>query len=264
MRNKHFVIVLAIILSVAAWTNSYAIEDSEDTMNIESVTIMAASSLTVPVTEIAKVYSSQAVIDINTVYENSSELLHKIKDGDPADIIITPSKKYIDEMQQEGLIDGNSVKIIAANSLDIVAAKEMTVEKQADVKDTLTKLHNKTLLVMGDPTTTALGDTTREVLQKLKLWQDYDRFMVRAPTASKTIDLIIKGQSAGIVYATDAILYKDKINNLGHIPTSLHTPINYYAAVVVSDNMQRARAALKFLSSSDAKQIFQNNGFVVK
>ncbi len=245
-------------------TPATAIEDSEDTMNIESVTILAASSLTVPVTEIAKLYSRDSRIDVNTVYEDSDELLTKIEEGDPADIIITPSKRLFEKMKAEGLLDNKSIKTIAANSLSIVASREMKLEKSPDIKNILQQIHNKQLLIIGDPSSTSLGEASRESLKKLGVWPEFENRSVLAPTSSKTVDLIIKGQSAGIIYATDAQLYADKINNLGAIPGSMHQPITYYAAIVVGDNMERAREALKFFDSTAAKNILKADGFLQK
>ena len=167
-------------------------------------------------------------------------------------------------MKEEGLIDNKTITVIAANSLEIVAAKKMKFVAAGDIKETLNNLRNKTLLIIGDPVSTGLGESTREALQKLKMWPVFEKLTVRAPTSSKAIDLIIKGESAGIVYKTDALLYNEKVDNLGDIPTSLHEPIDYYAAVVVGDNMERAREALKFLKTKPAKEIFKSNGFVVR
>jgi len=260
-RHKDGVTILYLIILSIFFTPAYAVEDSEETMNIQSVTILAASSVTVPVTEIAKLYSRKSGIDVNTVYEDSDELLKRIEEGDPADIIVTPNKDLIEKMKAEGLVDASSIKIVAGNSLNIVASKKMVLEENPDIKNILQQIHNKALIIIADPSTTALGETSRESLQKLKMWPQFENRAVLAPTSSKAIDLIIKGESAGIVYATDAKLYADKINNFGAIPASMHKPVVYYVAIVVSDNMDHARETLKFFESKTAKNIFKTNGF---
>lgn len=254
MRN--FLLILFLAIPIA----SQAIEDSEETININSVTIMAASSMTVPVTEIAKQYSRVSRVDVNTVYNDSNELHNQILEGDPADILITADKKLIDEMKEEGLIDATSIKTIGGNNLHLVASKEMVLEKNPDVKNVLQQIYNKSLIIISDPST-MLGAVSKESLQKLNMWDKFESRAVLAPTSSKAIDLIIKGQTAGIVYGTDAKLYKDQINDFGQIPETAHKPIIYYVAVVVGDNMDRAREALKFINSNNANEIIKSYGF---
>lgn len=252
------------LLLLMPFTASAATEaDNEDAMNIESLTVLSSSSLTVPLTEISKQYSRDSNTDINVVYNASADLIKAIEEGDPGDIIITSSRAYFDKLKNEGLIDNTTVTTIAGNSLSVIAAKEMKLEP-GDYKSVLQQIYNKTLMIISNPETTALGTVTREALQKLGLWQGFEKRVVLAPTSLKTVDLIIKGQSAGIVYTTDALLYAEKIDKLSELPANSYEPITYYAAVVVSSNMDKARKFLKYLSSKPAKQILKQDGFLVK
>lgn len=246
-------------------TASFAAKDAGQPKNIDSVTVLASSSMTVPIAETSKLYSRNYNVDVNAVFESSTELYNKIEDGDPADIIVTPDKNLLAQLKEHGLIDSTSKIIIAGNHLVIVTAKDMKfVTDKTDAKDILNEIYNKTIMTISDTNTTSLGFFTRQALQKMGLWQKFERRVQLGPTSSKTTDLIIKGQSAGVVYATDAELYKDKINLLATIPDTMHDPVEYYAAVVVGDNMDKARKYLEYLSSDEAKQIFKMRGFVVK
>ncbi len=255
-----FFVVLTSFAAHAANHN----ETEEDDLNVESVTILASTSMAVPITEISKNYSRLNNIDINTVYDASGELVNKIKEGDPADIIITPSKFYIDQMKEGGLLDPASIKIIAANNLSIVAAKEFKINKSDDIKNILEQIHNKTLMVIANPEDTSLGSYTKQSLEKLDLWKIFEGRVVPAPTATKVVDFVTKGQSAGIVYTTDAILYASQLQLLGQIPPSVHEPVNYYAAIVIGANMDKSKKFMDYLNTAPAKNIFTAHGFLLK
>ena len=87
---------------------AYAVDDPNQFGDEKSITVLASSSMTLPLAEIAKLYARQNNIDVNTVYEATPELLEKIKAGDPADVVITPDIKYLDQMKEEGLIEPDS------------------------------------------------------------------------------------------------------------------------------------------------------------
>jgi molybdenum ABC transporter molybdate-binding protein len=119
-------------------------------------------------------------------------------------------------------------------------------------------------MVMADPEVGALGAASKEVLTNIGRWSKFKKFIVIAPTSAKTVDLIIKSQTAGIVYSTDARLFSEKLNYIGDIPKKLHTPVEYYAAIVLGDNMEEARKFLTYLSEEQAQAELKNSGFIVQ
>ena len=254
-----------LVIFLVITTSAFAADDPNDFGDERSVTVLASSSMTLPLAELAKAYSKQNNIDVNTVYEATPELLEKIKAGDPADVVITPNLKYLESMKQQGLIEADSVKYIVGNSLSLVAAKEFKIDLgDGNIKNILIKIRNKSLMIIGNIETTSLGNYTKQALEKLGLWQSFAKFTIPGPTSAKTADLIIKSQTAGIVFTSDYMLYQDQLNNLGLIPENTHEPVKYYGAVVVSDNMDKARSFLKYLGTEPAKDIFKLDGFTVK
>lgn len=259
--------ILAFFISIFILTSSTSFADSDagQPQNVESVTVLAASSLTVPISQASKIYSRDHSVDVNAVFENSSELLNKIEDGDPADIVITSSGKWMDKMQEKGLIDPSSRVILANNRISLVTALEFEIDTEdKKVEELLDFIHSRALMVIGEPGYVRLGDVTIEMLKEVGKWRKFRKFMVLAPTSSKTMDLIIKSQTAGIVYTTDAMLYEDQIEHLGVIPQKLHSPIEYHAALVVGNNMIEARKYLTFLNNKKVKAVFKRNRFVIE
>ena len=253
----------ALLILIA--TNANAADDIGQPENVESVTVLVSSSLTAPISEIARQYSREKAVDLNAVFEAPSELVNKIEDGDPADIIIVSDQKWLDGLQEQGLIEPNSRVKIAKNRLSLVAAKNFKLKIDSkQLEQMLDFIRSRTLMVMGDPASGALGDRTQEVLQNVKKWDTFKGFVVLAPTSAKTVDLLIKSESAGIIYSTDAKLFKDDLQYIGDIPQKLHKPIEYYAAVALGNNMDEAQKFLTYLSSPSAQDVLKKAGFVIK
>ena len=256
-------ILIAILLCGFAYSASAEQEDNGQPLNVDSVTILASSSLTVPISEITKKYSSEQNIDVNTVYDSSAELMRKIADGDPADIVIIASEKYLGKLKQEGLVVQDSIKPLAKNRLVIVASKQMNLVAGKTTKETLDAIYKKAIMIIADTENTSLGEYTKQALQNMGVWQNFEKRVMLAPTSSKTIDLIIKGQNCGIVYKSDAELYADKVNMISEIPDKSYKPVIYSGALVVSGNLDKAKKLLNYLADEKAQKIFKENGFTV-
>ncbi|PIR32174.1 MAG: molybdate ABC transporter substrate-binding protein [Alphaproteobacteria bacterium CG11_big_fil_rev_8_21_14_0_20_44_7] len=256
--------IYTALLFLLFCVSAHANEEDIQPENVDSVTILASSSMTVAISEISRIYSRSNAVDVNAVFEATSELLRKIEDGDPADIVITASDKWMQKMEERGLIDASSHVTLAKNRLALVAAKGFEISQSKNLEENLDYIHNRALMVMADPATVTLGEITEKVLMNVKRWRKLRKFMVFAPTSSKTVDLIIKSQTAGVIYATDALLYKNSLQYIGDIPARLHKPIYYHAAVVVGSNMEESRKYLDYLTSEPAKDVFRKHGFVVE
>lgn len=233
--------------------------------DIDSITVLAPTSLVVPITELCRIYSRKTKQDVNAVFDSSSENAINIEDGDPADIVIVESKKWFDSTDKKGLVDSSTKSILAKNELVVVKSRwlDFSTNNKQNLVTILDGLYNKTLPVIADSNADALGEYTIQALFRVNLWEKYQNRVVLAASSFQTADLIIKGQSAGVVYASDAKLYSSELDELIKIPAKFYKPIEYLAAVVIGEDMEKSRDFLKFLASKEAKIIFKKHGFVV-
>jgi molybdate transport system substrate-binding protein len=95
------------------------------------------------------------------------------------------------------------------------------------------------------------------------LWQQMSKKVMRGASGKNTLYLIRRGNTAGIVYASDA-LNDDSLEVISLFDESLHEPIIYQGAVVVGENMSYARDFMAFLQSDQAYRIFIKYGFVLE
>ena len=254
-------LLIFLLISLPSTANT---EDVGQPQNVESVTVLASSSLTMPVSQASRIYSRDHKVDVNAVFESAPELLRKIEEGDPADIVITANKAQMDDMQNRGLIEPASRVVLAKNRISLVASEPFVMEKEdKNLEQLLDFVHSRALMIIADPKFVSLGEFSVEALKNIKKWSKFKNFVVLAPTSSKTADLVIKSQTAGLVYTTDALLFEENLNHLGVLPENLHSPIEYHAALVVGNNMAEAREYLAFLSSNNIKAVLRNNGFVL-
>jgi len=253
-------ICLLSVPSAHAAKNKVTIQPED----IESITILAPTSMVAPITELCRIYSRKTRQDVNAVFDSSSENIANIEDGDPADIIITASKKWFDTLDRKGLVEPSTRKVLAKNKLVLARSRFLEVAQTNNIRSNFDAVYNKTLLVIADPAAEDLGEYTMQALLNLGLWDKFKSRAVLGASSFQAADLIIKGQSAGIIYSSDAQLYAVDLRVVSNISEKSHKPIEYLAAVVTGEDMPEAKDYLAFLASEEAKQIFRKYGFVVE
>lgn len=225
----------------------------------DSITVFAAASTTDAVTEIAKRFTKQTGITVDTHFAASSTLARQIEAGAEAHVVLSANTKWIDWLGDKQLIDPNSRCDLLTNRLVLIVPKGQTLGVSFDANDQLAD-HLTGTLAMGDPTHVPAGMYAKQVLDSLG-WYDRleDRFLPGA-SVRVTLAYVERGEAqAGIVYATDAAA-SDQVTVVAEIPAALHDPIMYPAAVC-QDAGEQAVTFLDFLKSDRALAVFESHGF---
>tara|TARA_B100001564_G_C20647863_1_gene675324 strand:- start:663 stop:1484 length:822 start_codon:yes stop_codon:yes gene_type:complete len=241
-----------------------------DIRGLPKVTILAASSVTDPLTEIIRIYSRQHNITVTASYNATSEQATKISNGDTANIFISSHPKWMIELKRKGLIDVFSLVNLVENKLDLVCSSKHHLKEQlspeSDIFNQLLHIHNKSTLVLGIPDETSLGSYTHDALNIIgntydyPLWNTIKNNTIRASSAKEVSYLIAHGNYCGIVFHSDTHL-NNQITVLSHINDYSPMPITYQAAVVAGEHMEQARQFLDYLTSPEALSIFISHGF---
>lgn len=265
MSSKNIIILLTTLwLFLGNTANA-----NENSYDLPQVTVLAASSLAMPLTSLTRDYSKQHNIIVTTSFAGTAEQASKIEQGEVADIFISAHPFYMTELKQKGLIDVYSLTDLASNDLCLVTSSKTNFTAKSLDKYNLTQklnyLNSRSIMVMGDLRESALGLYTNDVFEKLFINSPNSLSKIKSriiptPSAKNTLYLIAKGETSGIIYCSDAI-NNEEVTVLQKIDNSLHQKIIYQAAVVAGENMDLARKFLAYLDSKLAKDVFRKYGF---
>jgi molybdate transport system substrate-binding protein len=248
-------LILTVVLPLV--TPSPVIDQSNT-----NILISAAASLKEVLEEIKPLYQ-QSKSDINITYNfgASGALQQQIEQGAPADIFISAGKKQMDALEKKGLLVSGTRANLANNRLVLIVA--------ADVVG-ITSLYNLTdakikKIAIGEPRSVPAGQYGEEVLKKLKLYDRLKPKLVFANNVRQVLAAVETGNAeAGLVYATDAKT-SNKVKVVVAADDKYHSPIVYPIAVLKnSKNPSVAKEFVKFLSDSQAKDVFKKYGFIVR
>lgn len=240
--------------------------------DLPHITVLADASLTAPITELARSYSSQKNITITASYNSTSEQAWKIEEGESADMFISAHPYWMSELKQKGLIDVYSLTNLVKNKLALIVSVKGRVNEfdipQGETQEKLEFLNNRVIMVIGEPNYTALGMYTKQALRNLSrrtksnLWGQVEQKTIKSMSSNNNLYLISNGETAGITFFSDA--YKNpEVRVISMVSETLHDPVIYQAAVVAGENMEYARGFLQFLQSKESKQVFRSYGFSV-
>jgi molybdate transport system substrate-binding protein len=227
---------------------------------LADVTVFAAASLKTALDEITEDYTATTGTRIVVSYGASSALAKQIAEGAPADIFLSASAAWMDDLADKALIQPDSRRDLLGNRLILIggpSAEAVTIDAKLDLPGLLAGGK----LSMATITSVPAGQYGKEALESLGLWASVESSVVQSDNVRAALQLVALGETPlGIVYASDAVA-EPAVSVLGTFPEGSHTPITYPGALTMTADAD-AEAFLDHLASPEAGAVFTANGFL--
>lgn len=224
------------------------------------VTVFAAASLKNALDEVAAEFAQRTGNTAAISYAGSNALARQIIEGAPADIFISASTDWMDEVEKAGLtrqrgdLLGNTLVLIAHGT----DAEAVPISSDTDLAGML----NGGKLAMALVDAVPAGQYGKTALENLGLWDGVQADVAQSDNVRAALALVAAGEAPlGIVYATDAAA-EDNVTVVGTFPPDSHPAIAYSAALLTGTD-GAGRAFYDALSGDPARAIFETHGFVV-
>lgn len=219
----------------------------------QSVTVLAASSLTEPLTALARQYeAAHHGATVRLSFGSSTKLAQQVAQGAPADVIVLAGTEVVDQLPPEAR-DPARRTVIARNSLEIVTppSDPAGIRSLAD----FAKPGADVVLCVE---TAPCGRAADDVL---------DRARIEANVVSREVDvrstlakIVLAEADAAIVYHSDVVTAGDRVRGVV-IPAAANTTLDYplvrltdstgtegFAEFVASDTGTTALTAAGFIA----------------
>ncbi|MGM0212690.1 molybdate ABC transporter substrate-binding protein [Enterococcus sp. AZ109] len=235
-------------------------ETSSSSATKTAIHYSAAASLKDALTDIQKLYqSSYPDQDVAIDYGGSGAIREKVLAGSPIDGVLLASQSDTDQLVDGGKL--TDVEQLLQNKLVIIKNQQSEIEKN----DTITQqLEAADSIAIGEPETVPAGKYAVETMENNDVYEQLKPALVMASDVRQVLSYVEAGNAdLGFVYETDAKL-SDQVTVLQAVPSEYHAPIVYNMGVVSdSKNSEAAKSFNQFLTTKEAKQIFEHYGFTL-
>ncbi|WP_047155404.1 molybdate ABC transporter substrate-binding protein [Aneurinibacillus tyrosinisolvens] len=257
-----FVLLLLFIPLGCSSNEKTEVSTSSTSASGQKVELMvsAAASLMDVLKEV-KASFEQDHPDIRLTYSfgSSGKLAQQIEQGAPADVFLSASEKYMDQLEEKNLILQGSRVDFAKNELVLITNKESSLNIPSFESIQPKKVKQ---VAIGEPESVPAGRYTKEVFEKLNLWDKLQSKFVLGNNVRQVLTYVESNNAElGVVYASDALI-SQKVKVLATANSQLHKPIVYPEAIIASSqHPNEGNLFISYLSSEKGKAILKKYGF---
>lgn len=228
------------------------------------ITVFAAASLKTALDRIATDWRAASGNTAVLSYGGSSALARQIIEGAPADVFIPAAPEWMDAVAEAGLIVPESRVDILGNRLVLIAHGAGVAPVTLDGTTDLAGMLGGGRLSMAMVPSVPAGQYGKEALTWLGLWDSVKDSLAQSENVRVALQLVSLGEAPlGIVFASDAIADAATVSVIATFPEESHSPIIYPAAVIAAGAKPEAQGFVDYLSSPEARVVFEAQGFTV-
>jgi molybdate transport system substrate-binding protein len=233
---------------------------ADDRPPAPELTVYAAASLQDALGAVGTEYTKSTGVRVKFSFAASSLLARQIEAGAPADVYVSADPRWTDYLARRGAVAASSVQRVAGNRLVLIAPADAVPALRIAMGFPLAGALGGGRLAIAEPTSVPAGRYAQQALQALGVWDGVAARLVGTEDVRGALALVARGEAPlGIVYATDA-LAEPRVRVVDTFPATLHSPIEYTAAVVRGSG-PRAPGFVAFLRSAAAASALRRHGF---
>ncbi|MGE6630055.1 molybdate ABC transporter substrate-binding protein [Bacillus sp. NPDC077027] len=258
--NRFFIVLITILLLLAG-CQAGTKQDSASSKKTELI-ISAAASLQDALKEIETTYKDKHPnIQFINNFGSSGALQQQLAQGANADLFFSAAEEPFDALVKSGEINQDHTIDLIGNEIVLIVPKKSTssIKSFEDLKNSQGKI------ALGTPESVPAGTYGKEVLTKMKLWNQVRNKAVYGKDVRQVLSYVETGNvDAGIVYKTDTLVSK-KVDIVDKANTDTHSPIVYPLGIIKSTkHLKETKAFYEYLQSDEAVTVFKKYGFQIR
>ncbi len=231
------------------------------------LSVYAAAGLTDAITEAAADFGRERGVRVLLNLASSNTLARQILASPRADVFLSAGERWMDAVEEAGLLVGGSRSALLGNSLALVAHpdSQYAVSGPAELP-----LLGFTYLAVGDPDAVPIGLYAREWLSSVpydgaNVWDAVKGRVSPAPDVRAALAQVEgRADVVGVVYMTDYASARGRVRLLFALPAFEGPRIVFSCARLNSSEVPGLAAEFTaYLKGPTGREIFLRHGFTV-
>jgi molybdate transport system substrate-binding protein len=220
-----------------------------------SLRIFAAAGTAPAMKDIARAYTRETGIPVTFNFANAGTLARQISAGAAFDVFFSANKKWMDYVEQKGLIAPASRTVLLKDELVIIVPEGHS--KTVDLSEPF-----QGRFAIGDQAT-PVGIYAKQAFTKMGCWESLQSHLCVGDTVNKVLNYVALDEAdAGVVFHSIAFCASNRVDVAYAIPPELHEPILFPVAASAAGPPESA-GFISFLQSPRAQAIFKQYGWTL-
>jgi len=225
--------------------------------------VAVASNMTHVMTDIAAKYQQETGKSVKLTFGSSGNFTRQIQQGAPYTIFLSAAGKYVDILQDNGLLQNPPVTY-ARGQIGLFIPKTSPLYKAADLHAVFNALDydDYRRIAIANPEHAPYGVAAEQALQSGGLWAIEKKKLLIAEDAAQVAQYVLSGGvDVGIIPASFAHL--PLVTENGRfipIPADWHKPIQQYLALIKGAGGD-SNDFYDYLLGNQAKNFLRNSGY---
>ncbi len=224
-----------------------------------TLTVSAAADLNYVFPEIGKLWKQETGNTVTFNLGSTGQLAQQIERGAPVDLFAAANKKFVEELDQRGLVFSDTKELYGVGRLTLWQRKQGFIEIK-DIQD-LTKPEVKRVAI-ANPDHAPYGVAAREALQSAGIWDKLQPKLILGENIKQTQQYAETGNVDVAIAALSISVGKPGKWVL--VPERLHKPLEQM--LVVPKNAPHPEVAKQFaafINSEKGRPLMRKYGFVL-
>ncbi len=224
-----------------------------------TLTVSAASDLTLALDEIGRLYHEQAGVDVTFNYGSSGQLSQQIAAGAPVDLFFSANRQFVQELVDAGVVGETDAALYAIGRITVWmrADSPLEIASLADLTDPRVKR-----IAIANPDHAPYGVAAREALQSAGLWEELQPRIVMAENVLQALQFADSGNADAAIVARSLSVQGDGRWVL--VPEDLHSPLEQTLAVIPGSPLaEEARRFADFVNGPVGRPVLEQYGFAL-
>jgi molybdate transport system substrate-binding protein len=258
-RTRRYFISLAIAAALVASGSGLRAQQQQTALRVA-----AAADLQFALKDIAQQYERQTGRRVEITFGSSGNFFSQLKNGAPFDIFFSADVEYPTRLQQDNLIESNSLLKYAIGRIVVWMPADSKIDLAAQKWDALLDPTVQKIAI-ANPEHAPYGRAAVQTLKRAGLYEKVQSKLVYGENIAQAAQFVQSGNAqAGIIAFSLAVSPAMKSGQRWEIPTDEYDPIEQAAVILKSaPDKEAARAFLAFVSSDAGRRTLENFGFAI-